>query len=161
VRKTALAGLAAWAWFGVTGLQAQTVLRATLEGGEEAPKVATGASGEAIFVIAANKASIEFTLVVKNIGTSVTASHIHLGPRDLAGPVMVPLFDSRTQGTLKSPLTGTLTALDLAKNADLGVNTFADLVDNMLRGNTYTNVHSTKFPGGEIRGQNVPVVEQK
>jgi len=34
-----------------------------------------------------------------------------------------------------------------------GVDEFDELVDAILSGATYANVHSAKFPGGEIRGQ--------
>jgi CHRD domain len=34
-----------------------------------------------------------------------------------------------------------------------GVNEFDELVEAILSGNTYANVHSAKFLGGEVRGQ--------
>ena len=34
-----------------------------------------------------------------------------------------------------------------------GVNEFDELVEAILSGNTYANVHSAKFQGGEVRGQ--------
>ena len=34
-----------------------------------------------------------------------------------------------------------------------GVNEFDELVEMILDGLSYANVHSAKFPGGEVRGQ--------
>jgi hypothetical protein len=43
-------------------------------------------------------------------------------------------------------------AQGIAPSVD-GVEEFDELVDAIRSGVTYANVHSTKFPGGEIRGQ--------
>jgi hypothetical protein len=38
-------------------------------------------------------------------------------------------------------------------NAAIGINTIDDVVQAVLNGNAYVNIHSTTNPGGEIRGQ--------
>jgi hypothetical protein len=48
--------------------------------------------------------------------------------------------------------TGTLTAANLTPAGP--IMTFADAVEALKEGNTYTNLHTQMFPGGEIRGQN-------
>ena len=40
----------------------------------------------------------------------------------------------------------------MAQGIEMGVG-FAEAVRAIRSGNTYANVHSVKFPGGEIRGQ--------
>jgi len=52
-------------------------------------------------------------------------------------------------------VTGTITAADiLAITAQgLAAEDFAGAVRAIESGNTYVNVHTTLFPGGEIRGQ--------
>lgn len=130
---------------------AQTTLRSVLSGAEEVPGVATNASGQAIYVVYSDR--IEYTLIARNFGTAVSASHIHLGPKGVNGPVVAFLFNSSTQGTFPGRVSGTITESDLIPQPTRGLSTFADLVDALLGGRTYTNVHSTLAPGGEIRGQ--------
>ena len=137
---------------GASSVMAQTTLRAVLSGAEEVPGVATNASGEAVFVVYPDR--IEYTLTARNIGTAVSASHIHLGPRGVNGPVILFLFNSTTQGTFPGRVTGTLTAEDLIAMPDRGLSTFSDAVAAVLGGRTYANLHSVPLaPGGEIRGQ--------
>jgi CHRD domain len=46
---------------------------------------------------------------------------------------------------------GTLTAADLV--GPLQGKSISDLVDQIKAGNAYVNVHTEKYPAGEIRGQ--------
>jgi hypothetical protein len=50
---------------------------------------------------------------------------------------------------------GTITAAQVVGPAGQGIaaGEFEELVRAIKTGVTYANVHSTKFPGGEIRGQ--------
>ena len=52
-------------------------------------------------------------------------------------------------------MTGTLEADDVIGPADQGIaaGEFSELVAAIRAGATYANVHSTKYPGGEIRAQ--------
>jgi hypothetical protein len=36
---------------------------------------------------------------------------------------------------------------------EIGIRTFADALQAIAGGNAYANVHTSAFPGGEIRGQ--------
>ena len=76
----------------------------------------------------------------------VTAAHIHTGAVGVSGPVLFPL----------SGVVGGLTFT----SHDVFVLTAGQEI-NLLGGLNYVNVHSTAFPGGEIRGQLVatPVPE--
>lgn len=95
-------------------------------------------------------------------------AHLHLGPADTPGPIVVWLYPSRppaqplpgrTQGTLAE---GDITAADLT--GPLAGRPFSALVDQIEAGNIYVNVHTNDFvdppntgqgdfPAGEIRGQ--------
>lgn len=103
-------------------------------------------------------------MVVANI-ENVVAAHIHCAEAGVNGSVGVTLFSGgvpgggRTQGVLTS---GTITTPD-AGNA-CGWTDVEDVVEAMLSGDTYINVHTNDgvaptntgpgdFPGGEIRGQ--------
>ncbi len=136
---------------GASSVMAQTTLRAVLSGAEEVPGVATNASGEAVFVVYPDR--IDFTLTARKLGTAISASHIHLGPRGVNGPVFLFLFNSSTQGTFPGRVTGTLTAADLIAQDTRGLSTFDDAIAAVLGGRTYANLHTTLAPGGEIRGQ--------
>jgi hypothetical protein len=39
---------------------------------------------------------------------------------------------------------------------EIGINTFADALQAIAGGQAYVNIHTTTFPGGEIRGQLAP-----
>jgi len=73
-----------------------------------------------------------------------TGAHIHglAGPGAVAG-ILIPLtVPAATSGTISG--SGTLSAANVA---------------GMIAGMTYVNVHSSVYPGGEIRGQNTVVPE--
>ena len=137
---------------------------ASLSGGEEVPPVATLARGQAVFRLSQDGASLEYQLIVANI-ENVVASHIHVGPVGVNGPVVAFLFGpaapggGRTDGVLAE---GTITAANLV--GPLAGHPFSDLIAAMETGGAYVNVHTNDgvapintgpgdFPGGEIRGQ--------
>src|SRR5207249_2322055 len=67
---------------------------------------------------------------------AVVAAHIHEGRLGVAGGIKVPL-DNSLHGTVDL---STLTDLD-------------DFLTKLFDGDTYVNLHTAAFPGGEIRGQ--------
>lgn len=72
---------------------------------------------------------------------SVTAAHFHRGAPGVSGPAVSP--PGEVSGGGASPMVGTAT-LDERQAADF------------MAGVIYFNIHTTAFPGGEIRGQLVP-----
>lgn len=80
------------------------------------------------------------------------ASHIHLAPVGVNGPIVVPLFSGIQSGLFDGVLAqGTITAADLSGPL-VGASLDA-LIAEMNAGNTYVNIHTLANPGGEIRGQ--------
>jgi hypothetical protein len=88
-------------------------------------------------------------------------SHIHFAQQHVAGGIVVFLCGGGTKpacppGT-SSPatVTGTINAADVIGPAGQGIEpgSFDELVRAMKAGATYVNVHSTRWPAGEIRGQ--------
>ena len=76
-----------------------------------------------------------FTLTFRRLTGPASAAHIHLGAKGVAGPVIVPLC-----GPCKTKVKGTMTLTAATLKA-------------IRRGRTYVNVHTAKYPNGEIRGQ--------
>jgi CHRD domain len=122
---------------------------AKLNGPTERPKTTSKATGTATFHISSTGKSISYTLNAKGLTGPVVASHIHFGKPGKAGPVIIPICP----GACKLPKHGTLTATRFQKDAADKVNTFAQAIAAIRAGNTYVNIHTAKFPAGEIRGQ--------
>lgn len=126
------------------------VLTANLTGSQEVPPVSTQAYGQAI--MSYDDVSKLFNLAVYEVGISqsdIVGAHIHVGAPGVNGPVIYDLDGGASwsgSGVIFSRfITGGL--FPAAYEADL------------LAGNTYINIHTPAHPGGEIRGQLIPVPE--
>ena len=118
--------------------------------------VFTGARGT--FVAEVHGDHLDFTLTYSGIeGGTVTQAHPHFAQEHVGGGIFGFLCGGPKPpcpspgGTVK----GTWTAADVLGPADQGVEAgaFAKFVRAMRAGAVYVNVHSTRFPEGEIRGQ--------
>jgi hypothetical protein len=91
---------------------------------------------------------------------NVTASHIHAAPAGVNGGIVFGFIgpNSDTNGDLViDPVAGTIvSAWDLTEGNGT---TLGDQLTNLFAGGLYINVHTPAFPGGEIRGQILPVPE--
>jgi len=127
--------------------------RTTLLGDNEVPPHDVQARGSVQYHVANDGLSVSWKLNVQNID-NVVAGHIHLAPEGVNGPIVVPLVSSSACQTMPNGIKceGTFTAANLT--GPLAGHPLSDLLAAMESGNTYTNVHTTQFPGGEIRGQN-------
>ena len=151
-----LAFLLVLATAGLAAASSQRNFRAHLNGDQEVPPVETLAQGQALFQLNQAGDAIHYKLIVANI-EDVRMSHIHLAPAGSNGGVVAWLYPEgpppvvipgRTDGVLAE---GTITAADLVGALEGG--SIADLVDEMMAGNTYVNVHTLAVGSGEIRGQ--------
>jgi hypothetical protein len=116
-----------------------TLLAASLTGGQEVPGPGDpDGSGRAFVRLAGDRAC--FLLQWSGI-SAPTASHIHVGRRGVAGPVVVLFF----QGQLPD----TLNAVAGCAPADPAV---VRAVAASPR-DYYVNIHTAEFPNGAIRGQ--------
>ena len=141
-------------------------IREFLSGFQEVPAVSTEAEGEFQARISADETQIDYELSYSSLEGSVIQAHIHFGQKDVNGGISVWLCGNPsttvappagTQACPPSPatITGTLTAANVVGPATQGIaaGEFAELIKAIRAGKTYANVHSTKFPGGEIRSQ--------
>jgi hypothetical protein len=109
---------------------------AALNTGQEVPHpkgTKVGASGR--FTATLTGTTLKWTLTFAHLTGPATAAHIHPGVRGQSGPPLVPLC-----GPCSSPTRGTATLTQAEITA-------------MVAGKDYVNVHTTKNPNGEIRGQ--------
>ncbi len=116
-----------------------------LTGAQEVPAVATTATGQGTAVISADGSTITYIVTYSGLSGTVNAAHIHTGAAGVAGGVILPLVAG------PSPMTGTLTAANFTTSGS--VTTFAQAVAAIRAGTTYFNLHTSAYPGGEIRGQ--------
>ncbi|MDP8929554.1 MAG: CHRD domain-containing protein, partial [Actinomycetota bacterium] len=72
--------------------QAEAVkLTASLEGKGEVPPGDPDGSGSATFNLNPSTGQVCYTISVENIGSPITAAHIHEGEAGTAGPAVIPL----------------------------------------------------------------------
>ncbi len=136
-------------------------LRASLKGFNESPANSTPASGSFRATIN-GQSSITFELTYSGLVADSLFAHIHLGQKNIVGGVMIffcdnsnPTHSPRTCPLRGGTVTGTVTAEDVIGPNGQGIapGEFSKVLEAIHSGVTYVNVHSTKFPGGEIRGQ--------
>lgn len=115
-----------------------TVTKVPLNIGQEVPApTAGGAHG--FFSYEIDGAELCYTLTAKGLSSPAVAAHIHIGPRNVPGPVVVPL----TVVAATSFGISACTTADPALLADIEANGSA----------YYVNVHTSMNQPGEIRGQ--------
>jgi hypothetical protein len=110
-----------------------TIFTATLKGSGEVPSNPSTATGSTTLTY--NGATKTFTAVTSYSGLTPSMGHIHKAAAGENGPVVFPFTE------LKSPITLTSSALT------------DEQVDALFKDSMYVNLHTTKYPGGEIRGQ--------
>lgn len=138
----------------------------TMNGYEEvaAPgTISTVASGEFHARIDRDETHIDYELSYKDLEGAVTQAHIHFGRRGTSGGISVFLCTNLNNGPAGTQLcpaspatvTGTIVAADVIGPAGQGIaaGEFEELIRAIRNGATYANVHSVKFPAGEVRGQ--------
>ena len=155
-------------WMGAVVTLAQPNARrysATLVPGQENPALATPGVGTILLDLDENSQEIRYALAFNDL-SGVTQAHIHFEKPGLNGSIMLWLCKSATnpgptpETTPDCPapggvVTGTLTASDVRPIAAQGLaaGDFANALAQIRNGLTYANVHTTSFPGGQIRGQ--------
>ena len=131
----ALTGLGLASGSGTTKLAATpTKLTATLNNAQEVPKPdADGGAGR--FTGTLTGRSLKWKLTYRKLTGAATAAHIHLAKRGVAGAVAVSLCGPCMSGVHgKTKVSAKVARALKARGA-------------------YVNVHTTKNPDGEIRGQ--------
>jgi CHRD domain len=110
----------------------------------------TGATGggSGFFTYTIEGSQLCYTLEVSNLTVAPFAAHIHLGPRNVAGDIVVGLL---TPPAATSTVSDCITATSDATGMALSTAELAAIAADPRA--YYVNVHTTTFPGGEVRGQ--------
>ena len=160
-----LTSIAGMALLGMTsGAWADDGLNTRLKGFHEVPAVSTAATGRFKALIDKVSNTIRYEMTYQGLEGDVRQAHVHLGQRGVNGGITVWLCQtslnvSPIATTPVCPQSGTvvgvLSAADVIGPAGQGIAAmeFAELLAAIRAGVAYVNVHSSKFPGGEIRGQ--------
>jgi CHRD domain len=138
-------------------------LRVHLTGYQEDPlTISTPASANFRATIDERAQTITYRLSYTALKGTVLQSHIHFGGSKQSGGIMVFLCSNLGNGPVgtqacpagPATITGTIRPADVLALPNQGVpaGSFADLIGAIRANSAYVNVHSTLFPGGEIRG---------
>jgi len=107
--------------------------------------------------------TLTFTLTYSGLSEPVTQAHIHFGKVHVPGGIIVFFctnINNGPVGTQACPagggtVSGTITGANIVGPAaqNIPAGDFAGLVAALLSDTAYGNIHTSKFPAGEIRGQ--------
>lgn len=133
----------------------KTFFQASLAGSNEVPPAGTAANGTCGFELSGD--TVSYSIEAHGL-SNVIGAHIHVGASGANGPVRVVLFPFPGGPVIDSAnpvasVNGVLRSGTFDNSHVTGGLTFNDIVNAMTSGNAYCNVHTTRFPGGEIRGQ--------
>jgi hypothetical protein len=145
------------------GRDGRFVVRANLEGYQEVPAVSTVASGRFRAVIDTKANTITWKLNYEGLEGAVAQSHVHFGQMSVNGGISFFLCTNAGNGPVgtqlcpegPAELTGVITPDLVIGPAGTGIEpgAMAEIIAAIKNGTAYANVHSAKWPGGEIRGQ--------
>ena len=133
--------------------------RTELLGANEVPSNFTPASGTFDARVVKNDTAIQFTLTYENLSGPPLVAHIHIAERNVSGGVSIFLCGGGAQPacppTTSGTVVGTATAANVTGPAAQGIapGDLAAALHMIRLGLGYTNMHTSKFPTGEIRGQ--------
>jgi hypothetical protein len=166
------AGLAA-ALLAAPAVSQQIPVSVHMTGYEETPlTLNTTGDGDFKAVVSADRASIQYMMTYRNLSSTATQSHIHFGRPAISGGIVLFLCTNLTPPAgvplpqacppFPATISGTLTAADVIAVAGQGIDSgpagFAEMVNAILTGSAYANVHTTVHPSGEIRARLLPLL---
>ncbi len=139
LRTSLAAGLLLLATVGCSQMQTSqslVVYRATLNGAQEVPPAVTQGSGSAEVVFDSRSSTLSWTITHSGMTGPATVAHFHgpANPGQNAG-VLIPIATPNAQ-----PVKGQVVIT-------------AQQAGDLAAGRWYINIHSARYPGGEIRGQ--------
>lgn len=132
--------------------------KATLEGWQETPATLS-TTGHGSFRVRVRSDGIHYVLKYSDLEADALFAHIHLGRPATTGGVIAFLCGG---GTKPAPcparagrVEGVIAAADVVGPTAQGIEAgnLTEVLRALRKGAVYANVHSAKWPSGEIRGQ--------
>ncbi|MEO6130989.1 MAG: CHRD domain-containing protein [Saprospiraceae bacterium] len=117
-------------------LQEGLTFDVALDGSRENPTVNTKGKALAIATIRPDLSEVEYFVVFDSLSGPVTSAHFHSAYEGTNGGVVINM-------------SGDISGNIIAGSQPVTI----DLVNEMLEGGLYMNIHTTDHPGGEVRGQ--------
>lgn len=148
----------------------QIVFTTTLLGANEVPPTPSPGTGFAVVTVDDVALTLNVNVTFSGLISPTAVAHIHCctGPgANAMVATTTPTFPGFPVGVMSGSYSMTFD-LTLASSFNPAFITAhggtvasarADFIAGMLAGQTYFNIHTTQFPGGEIRGQLQPVPE--
>ena len=130
-----------------------------LDSMQEVPANMSSAAGSAQITVDDTLGTIEYAVVAFNLDGAFTASHIH-GPA-MSG-VNAGVLSNLVTNAYAAPGPVMIGSFVVANSISFaGMSTDATLASaiNAMPWMYYVNIHTTAYPGGEVRGQLAPVPE--
>jgi len=168
MRRTCLTLLtvSALALMAVAPAAAVEGMAARLRGFDEVPAISSIGNGFFSATIDETAGTITWTMTYGVLNGKITQSHIHFAQKGVNGGIWVFLCSNLgngpagTQACPSAPATihGTIRASDIiggASSQGIQPGDFGPILRAIKTGTTYVNIHTDKYPGGEIRGQAV------
>ncbi|HCN36749.1 MAG TPA: hypothetical protein DIS94_03435 [Bacteroidetes bacterium] len=122
-------------------LSAGSGMQAIFTGAQENPSVVTGAKGTGSFTL--TRGGLGFNISVNGLSGSIQAAHFHLGDVGVNGPVVKDITSSISGNNING----------YWRPTDMTQPLVDSLLNALLTGKLYVNIHTAANPGGEIRGQ--------
>ncbi len=125
-------------------------LRARLSPDQEvATKIVDSAAKGRARLFSADGDRVRVKAIFRRLSGAPTAAHLHLGQAGANGPVVVDL----AAGLRNNWLGFTVRAGDIVGPLAESNDPFRSLLNELAAGNIYLNIHTDKYPAGELRGQ--------
>lgn len=153
---TALLGSCLWLALAEPGKSQANSFKTSLSGYQEVPAVFTAGHGTLRLTISDDETKILYELTYDDLNFAPSAAHVHFGLPATNGAVLFSLCGTPVACPPNGQkISGTVVAADI-KGADpingILAGEMAKAIRAIRDGATYVNVHTTRFPGGEIRG---------
>ena len=146
------------------------VFTTTLSGANEVPPNASPGTGSAVITVDTATHMMTVNITFSGLLGNTTASHIHCcgapGTNQQVATT-TPTFTGFPTGvqsgtylhTFDLTLASSYNPAFITSHGGTVTQAEADLIAGMLAGQSYLNIHTNLFPGGELRGQLAPVPE--
>lgn len=109
---------------------------AILDGDQEFPSVETDGRGVALVTVTPDLDSVSYYILFDSLSGPATSAHFHSGIAGVSGGPVIDISDDINGNTISGSMPISM-----------------DLLNAMLEGGLYINIHTDSNPGGEIRGQ--------